>query len=205
MLKLSRCLLRAAIGPTSPRLRVSDACRALSSHFKLARAAKVAESVAPGKVIISCCDRLRREGQHRRLGLTKAALNLCRHVPLKAGLGLGLLLAQLEGTAIGSECLHLVVEGQACVLIAADKTVVHRLVGRAFALQAWQGHQLPLLNEKVASGLAGQTDLLKLFAHELTLRVTDALRERPLNVDGQSLRTLHSCFHRGRSCRVVTQ
>ena len=43
---------------------------------------------------------------------------------------------------------------QAGVLVTSDKSVVHGLLTRALSLKAWQGHELPLLYEKVSSILA---------------------------------------------------
>ena len=70
---------------------------------------------------------------------------------------------------------QLVVIGQTRVLVTADKSIVHCLEAGALALQAWEGHQLPLLDEEVATILARLANLLKLFAHKLALRVTDTL------------------------------
>ena len=58
---------------------------------------------------------------------------------------------------------------QTSVLVPFNEPVVHCLIAGAFSLEARQGHQFPLLNEKVASVLAGQANLLKLVSHELAL------------------------------------
>jgi len=99
--------------------------------------------------------------------------------------------------------LDLVVEGQTCVLITSDQSVVHSLVGGALSLEAGQGHQLPLLDEKVASVLAGETNFLELLTHEFSLDVANALRKSTLDVDGETLGALHSCFHRCCGCWVI--
>lgn len=58
---------------------------------------------------------------------------------------------------------------QTSVLVSFNEPVVHCLIAGAFSLETRQGHQFPLLNEKVASVLAGQANLLKLVSHELAL------------------------------------
>ena len=95
--------------------------------------------------------------------------------------------------------------GQARVLIAADQPLVHLEVARAFPLQAGERHQLPLLDEEIAAVLARHAYFLQLVAHKLPLRVTYALRKGALNVNGEALWTLNSCFHGCCSCRIVPQ
>ena len=71
--------------------------------------------------------------------------------------------------------VQLVVIGQTRVLVTADESIVHCLEACALALQAWQGHQLPLFDEEVTSVLARLANLFELLAHKLALRVTDTL------------------------------
>ena len=64
--------------------------------------------------------------------------------------------------------------------------------GGAFALQAGQGHQLPLLDEEVATIFTCLTDFLELVSHEFSFNIANAFRESSLNVDCEPFRTLYS-------------
>ena len=74
-----------------------------------------------------------------------------------------------------SSLLHLAVERQACVLISANKAIIHRMIGCTLPLEAWQWHKFPLLDEEIATILARLTNLLKLITHEFSFNVTDTL------------------------------
>lgn len=73
-----------------------------------------------------------------------------------------------------------------------------------FSLETRQGHHLPLLNEKILALLAGFTDLLELLAHEVSLRVTDALGEGAFYVDGEAFGALDLGFHGGGTGRLLS-
>ena len=93
--------------------------------------------------------------------------------------------------------------GETRVLVTPDEPVVHSLIAGAFSLEAGEGHELPLFDEEVAPVLAREANFLELVAHELALRITNALGEGTLDVDGEALWTLDSCFHRCCNCWVV--
>ena len=114
-------------------------------------------------------------------------------------------LASLLDRWIGLTVAHLVVVRQAGVLVTSYEPIIHGLIARAFSLETGQRHELPLLNEKVAPVFTCEANLLKLVAHELALRVADALREGTLDVNGQPLWALDSCFHGCCSCWVIPQ
>ena len=90
-------------------------------------------------------------------------------------------------------------------MITPNQTVVHRLKAGAFSLEAGKRHELPLLDEEVATVFAHLTDVLELLSHELALHVADALRKGTLNVDCESFRTLNSRFHCTGRCWIVSQ